>query len=397
MPESKQGTLADYVEFRDEKLAQKFGSTPIPMSTLYEAYFDGALELKTDLTTLLKKRHLFVKYSLTQDHLKWAVTNFVPEVSIHSKARDQRIVREHYDRGNDFFQSFLGDRMAYTCAFFSQSGESLDSAQWSKLDRVCAKLGLEPGMKLLDVGSGWGALLAHAAEHYGVDATGVSLAEKETEHANAHLKRLGLSSRARAVCADYRDIQDQRFDRIACLEMVEHVGVKNLSAFFERLYELLEDDGTLLMQWTGLRRGLHPEDLIWGLFMNKYIFPGADASLPPASMLKATEKAGFECQVLENLSPHYVLTIRAWAENWEANRAAVVERFGERWFRIWSFFLAWSGLVAEQGSAACFQLVLNKNIDQFDRMQRLQLAESRAEILNRRDRERERARLFAAE
>ncbi|MCA9629962.1 MAG: class I SAM-dependent methyltransferase, partial [Myxococcales bacterium] len=130
---------------------------------------------------------------------------------------------------------------------------------------------------------------------------------------------------------------------------------------------------------------------------NKYIFPGADASLPPASMLKATEKAGFECQVLENLSPHYVLTIRAWAENWEANRAAVVERFGERWFRIWSFFLAWSGLVAEQGSAACFQLVLNKNIDQFDRMQRLQLAESRAEILNRRDRERERARLFAAE
>ncbi|MCA9627875.1 MAG: class I SAM-dependent methyltransferase, partial [Myxococcales bacterium] len=264
MPEPKQGTLADYVEFRDEKLAQKFGSTPIPMSTLYEAYFDGALELKTDLTTLLKKRHLFVKYSLTQDHLKWAVTNFVPEVSIHSKARDQRIVREHYDRGNDFFQSFLGDRMAYTCAFFSQSGESLDSAQWSKLDRVCAKLGLEPGMKLLDVGSGWGALLAHAAEHYGVDATGVSLAEKETEHANAHLKRLGLSSRARAVCADYRDIQDQRFDRIACLEMVEHVGVKNLSAFFERLYELLEDDGTLLMQWTGLRRGLHPEDLIWG-------------------------------------------------------------------------------------------------------------------------------------
>ncbi len=153
--------------------------------------------------------------------------------------------------------------------------------------------------------------------------------------------------------------------------MVEHVGVKNLSSFLSRVRELLADDGLFLLQWTGLRRGLQPEDLMWGLFMNRYIFPGADASLPPGSMLKATEKAGFECQLMENLSPHYVLTIRAWAENWERQREAIVASFGERWFRIWSFFLAWSSLVAKQGSAACFQVVLNKNEASFDRMARL--------------------------
>ncbi len=376
MPQPTQERLTDYVCFNDEKLGQKFKANPIPMSTLYEAYFDEAIELKVALPTLLKKRHLFVKYSLTQDHLKWAVTNFVPEVSIHSKARDQRIVREHYDRGNDFFESFLGERMAYTSAYFTKAGEPLDSAQETKLARICERLQLAPGLKLLDIGSGWGSLLSHAAEHYAVDATGVSLAEKETAHANALLEQRGLSQRARAICSDYRDIEGQRFDRIACLDMVEHVGVKNLTSFFERQFDLLEDDGLFLLQWTGLRRGLHPEDLIWGLFMNKYIFPGADASVPPASMLKATEKAGFECQLLENLSPHYVLTIRAWAANWNRNHEHIVATYGERWFRIWNFFLAWSSLVAEQGSAASFQLVLNKNVEHFERMERIDLQES---------------------
>lgn len=382
MPQPTQERLTDYVRFNDEKLGQKFKTSPIPMSTLYEAYFDGGIELKVDLKTLLKKRQLFVKYSLTQDHLKWAVTNFVPEVSIHSKARDQRIVREHYDRGNDFFESFLGERMAYTCAHFTKSDESLESAQETKLARICERLQLQPGLRLLDIGSGWGSLISHAAEHYAVDATGVSLAEKETAHANAVLAERGLSERARAVCSDYRDIEGERFDRIACLDMVEHVGVKNLTSFFERQFELLEDDGLFLLQWTGLRRGLHPEDLIWGLFMNKYIFPGADASVPPAAMLKATEKAGFECQLLENLSPHYVLTIRAWEANWNRNQEHIVATYGERWFRIWNFFLAWSSLVAEQGSAACFQLVLNKNVDHFQRMQRIDLQASPAASLH---------------
>ncbi|MBX3184344.1 MAG: class I SAM-dependent methyltransferase [Polyangiaceae bacterium] len=366
-------TLADFVCFNDEKLAQRFGAKPIPMSTLYEAYFDGAIDLKPGVTIadLLAKRQLFVKYSLTQDHLKWAVKNFVPEVSLHSRASDQRLVREHYDRGNEFFESFLGPRMAYTCAHFTDPGDSLEAAQDAKLARVALRLELRPEHRLLDIGAGFGALVTYVAREHQVKAIGISLAQNEAQLANERIAAWGLGERAQVRCADYRDLEGERYDRITCLEMIEHVGVKNLSSFLQRVRELLTDDGLFLLQWTGLRRGLQPEDLIWGLFMNRYVFPGADASLPPGSMLKATEKAGFECQLMENLSPHYALTISAWARNWERQRELIVARFGERWFRIWSFFLAWSSLVAKQGSAACFQVVLNKNEASFDRMARL--------------------------
>jgi cyclopropane fatty-acyl-phospholipid synthase-like methyltransferase len=129
----------------------------------------------------------------------------------------------------------------------------------------------------------------------------------------------------------------------------------------------LVDDGLFYLQWTGLRRKLQPEDLMWGLFMNKYIFPGADAALPMSSMLKVAEKAGWEVRGVENVSQQYAQTLRLWQANWEANRERVVSQHGERAFRIWQFFLAWSQIVADQGSAACFQVVLNKNLDTLER------------------------------
>ncbi|MEN9581330.1 MAG: hypothetical protein RJA70_4339, partial [Pseudomonadota bacterium] len=135
----------------------------------------------------------------------------------------------------------------------------------------------------------------------------------------------------------------------------------------EQIYELLDDDGLFLLQWTGLRRSLKHEDLMWGLFVNKYIFPGADASLPPSTMLKTLEKAGFEVHSIENISGHYAWTLKAWYGNWNQNREAVLAAYGERWFRIWNFFLAWSILVAEQGNAGCYQAVLNKNVASFQR------------------------------
>jgi cyclopropane fatty-acyl-phospholipid synthase-like methyltransferase len=210
-------------------------------------------------------------------------------------------------------------------------------------------------------------LASHAAKHYGADATGVTIAKKQAAFGNQRAQAWGVSDRARVLCLDYRDIPEATYDKISSLEMVEHVGVKNLGAFYERVRDLLADDGLFLLQWTGLRRGLRPEDLIWGLFMNKYIFPGADASLCPAPMLKAMEKAGWETHSVENISIHYGWTIKRWHDNWLSNKAAVVSAYGERWFRIWNFFLAWSTLIAEQGNAACFQVVLNKNLDHFDR------------------------------
>jgi cyclopropane fatty-acyl-phospholipid synthase-like methyltransferase len=359
--------VTDHVTFHDKKLEARCARGRIKMSHLYEAYFDGGVDIDGDIIAFLRKRDLFVTYKLTWEHLRWAVTNFVWEATIHSKKQDRRIVREHYDRGNDFFGWFLGERMVYTSGFFTHPGESLEESQDNKLDLVCRKLKLAPGERLLDIGCGWGTLARHAAEHYGVDATGVTLSKEQTALANERIEKAGLADRARVLCLDYRDTPDEKFDKIVSLEMVEHVGVKNLKKYYRLVHDRLADDGIFLLQWTGLRRGLRPEDLIWGLFMNKYVFPGADASLCPSRMLKAMEKAGFEFHSIENITIHYSWTIQRWFDNWISNRDAIVAAYGERWFRIWRFFLAWSVIIGEQGNAACFQVVANKNLDQFDR------------------------------
>jgi cyclopropane fatty-acyl-phospholipid synthase-like methyltransferase len=372
--------LTDYVVFKDSALAKKYGAgdKPIPMSTLFEAYFDGGLDIPGDLDKFLDVRHQLVSYDLTPEHFRFFFTRFIPEVAIHSKAQDERIVREHYDRGNDFFSAFLGERMIYTCGIFKDGpkGETLEQAQDAKMNLVCNKLMLKSGQSLLDIGCGWGTLARHAAKNYGADSTGVTIAQKQTEFGNQRIKDWGLSDRARILCLDYRDTPKKKFDRIVSLEMVEHVGVKNLRAFCDLAYDRLADDGIFLLQWTGLRRGgdagmpvigLRPEDLIWGLFMNKYIFSGADASVPLSDMCKQLEKSGFEINSAENITVHYGHTIKKWHNNWLASKEQVLRTYGERWFRIWHMFLGWSPRIAFQGNAACFQVVSNKNIDSFDR------------------------------
>ena len=194
----------------------------------------------------------------------------------------------------------------------------------------------------------------------------MTIARNQTEFGNRRIAEWDLQDRARVAVQRLPRHPPEKFDKIS-LEMVEHVGVKNLRAFYEQVRELLDDDGLFLLQWTGLRRGLRPEDLIWVMFMGKYIFPGADASLAPSPMIKAMEKAGWETHSVENVSTHYAWTIRKWHDNWLSHREQVVIKYGERWFRIWHFFLAWSSIIARQGNAACFQVVLNKNLDDYDR------------------------------
>ena len=360
-------SLTDHIVFKDQELARRYASGKIPMATLYEAYFDGDIDIPGDIYAFLEERNDLVKYSLTPGHFKWAATNFLPETVVHTKSQDRRIVREHYDRGDDFFEWFLGERMVYTSGFFEDQSETVEQAQDHKMDLVCQKLQLKPGDRLLDIGCGWGTLARHAARNYGVDATGVTIGKNQAEYGNARIKEEGLEDRARILCLDYRDIPKQKFDKISSLEMVEHVGVKNLVSFYSQVNDLLTDEGLFLLQWTGLRRGLDKESFIWGMFMAKYIFPGADASLCPAPMLKAMEKAGWETHSVENISPHYMWTIRKWHDNWLRNEAEVKAAYGERWFRIWHFFLAWSTIIAKQGNASCYQVVLNKNLDTYDR------------------------------
>jgi len=367
--------LTHFVVFHDKKLQARYASGKIPMTTLFEAYLDGDLDIP-DMDAFLDARRDLVTYTLTKHHAEFITTRMIAEVAIHSKAQDKRIVREHYDRGDDFFEAFLGERMVYTAAFFRDEHDSLEQAQDNKMDLVCRKLMVQPGNEMLDIGCGWGTLSAYAAKNYGAKTTGITISQNQTAFGNARIAKQNLSERARIECLDYRDIPRRQFDRIVSLEMVEHVGVKNLPKYFSLVHDLLKDDGLFLLQFCGLRRGggqgvpvigLRPEDLIWGLFMNKYIFPGADASLPLSDMVKAMEKAGFEIASAENVSIHYSITIHRWHQNWQKNRQQILDTYGERWYRLWHLFLAWSWRIGAQGNAACFQVVANKNLDTFDR------------------------------
>jgi cyclopropane fatty-acyl-phospholipid synthase-like methyltransferase len=360
--------LSDHVVFNDEKLARRYAAEPIPISTLYEAFFDGSLDIPGDLVEFLQGRNAFVKHTITRQHLQWAVTNFVPEMVAHSREADARSARELFDdRGDDFFRACLGDRLSFTCAHFDSPADSLENGVDQMNARICDKIGLRASHRLLEVGCGWGSFLAHVAASRGAECVGTTLSRAQEIHANRRFAELGIERQARTLLLDYRDLQPGTYDRIVCIETVERVGVKNLKGFFEKLREHLADDGLFFLQWTGLRRKLQPEDLMWGLFINKHVFPGADAALPLSSMLKVAEKSGWEVQGVENVSRHYAQTLRLWRANWESHRARVVAEHGERWFRIWQFFLAWSQIVAEQGNAACFQVVMNKNLNSLDR------------------------------
>jgi cyclopropane fatty-acyl-phospholipid synthase-like methyltransferase len=371
--------LIDVVDFKDRRLADRYEARPMPMATLLEAYLEGAVDIP-DMGAFLDARRDVVTFDLTLDHVRFLVTRMIPEWLIHSRAQDRRIVRDHYDRGNDFFAAFLGETMVYTSGYFRERSESLEEAQRNKMDLVCRKLAVRPGHEVLDIGCGWGTLAMHAASHFGAITTGVTLAERGVEFANSRILRDGLSGRAFVDCLDYRDIPKKRYDRIVSLEMVEHVGIKNLPTYFAVVRDRLKDDGLFLLQWCGLRpggdegvppAGMRPEDMIWGLFMNKYVFSGADASLPLGEMVRAMEKAGFEVQSSENLSAHYALTIERWHQNWRRNRDAVLAAYGERWYRLWDLFLGWSSRIAMQGTSACHQVVAHKNLDSFDRMSSL--------------------------
>ncbi|WP_375765015.1 class I SAM-dependent methyltransferase [Archangium gephyra] len=353
--------------------AARYSAGKVPMTTLIEDYIHERLDIEGDFRAFIRERHSVADYKFVADHFKFLLTNFLPEVLIHSQEQDIRIGREHYDRGNDFFGWFLGPRMIYTSGFFTSPNQTLEQAQDQKMKLVCDKLQLKKGERYLDIGCGWGTLVATAAKDYGVDSTGITIAEKGAAYGTEQIQRMGVSERARILTLDYRDIPPGPYDKISCLEMAEHVGVRKFQDFMKQVYGMLADDGLFYLQIAGLRAkkgtlGFHFEDLVWGLFMNKYIFPGADASMPLSFVVSNLETAGFEIHSVENVGIHYSLTISRWYDNWMANRADVVKTYGEWWFRLWQMFLGWSVEIAAQGASTCFQVVANKNLDGFNRM-----------------------------
>ena len=229
--------------------------------------------------------------------------------------------------------------MIYTSGIISdiEREESLEQLQDNKMAIVCEKIGLQPGESLLDIGCGWGTLAKFASVNYGAHVTGVTLGRNQTAWGNAGLKKAGVGEvQSRILCLDYRDIPVPAggYKKITCLEMAEHVGIRHFSTFLSQVYNMLDDDGIFFLQIAGLRKCWQYEDLIWGLFMNKYIFPGADASTPLGWFVDKLEGAGFEIKGVDTIGVHYSATLWRWYRNWMANKGKVVAKYGQRWFRV---------------------------------------------------------------
>ncbi|KAF9157181.1 hypothetical protein DFQ27_005791 [Actinomortierella ambigua] len=362
--------IEEYLTIHDPALKKYKGKNKIPMETFFEAYFAGQIDINGDCLEILENRHDWARFSMTVSQAKFFVTQWIPELLWHSKKQDEDQVRDHYDRGDDFYEAFLGPRMIYTSGMMSDKNknETLEQLQDNKLKVVCETLQLKKGERHLDIGCGWGTLVAYAAKNYGTDSTGVTLGLNQTEFGNNRIKAFGVpASQARIKTMDYRDIPREKWDKISCLEMAEHVGVRKFSEFMQQVRAMLDDDGLFFMQVAGLRATWQYEDFIWGLFMARYVFPGADASTPLYWYTKQLECNGFEVQSVHTIGVHYSATIYRWYQNWMQNKEMIMERYGKKWFRTWEIFLAWSTIIARQGSATCYQIVAAKNLNSRDR------------------------------
>ena len=282
----------------------------------------------------------------------------------HSVNRDKQAIQYHYDVSNEFYQLWLDERMVYSCAYFTDPAENIDSAQRRKLDYICRKLRLRPGERLLDIGCGWGALIMHAAQHYGVDALGITLSEKQLALAKERIAAAGLADRCRVQLLDYRNVDEsQPFDKLVSIGMVEHVGRENLGIYFEKAYRLLKPGGVFLNHGITLLNA--PFEALYEAkdsFVQQYVFPDGD-SQPIAYVLDVAAKAKFECRDVESLREHYALTLKKWLERYEAQEQTILDMLGATGYRQWRIYLAGARWVFESGYNSIHQALLYKSLD----------------------------------
>lgn len=275
----------------------------------------------------------------------------------HSKGRDAAAISHHYDVGNDFYALVLGPSMAYSCAVWESEETGLDAAQSAKLDLVCRKLGLRPGMRVLDVGCGWGSLALHAAQHYGADVVGVTLSVEQAALARKRAADAGLTDRVDIRVQDYRDVDDGPFDAISSIGMSEHVGREQIQHYSSHLQGLLRPGGRLLNHAISWNAGATPPDP--DSFIPRYVFPDGEM-LSLSEMVAALESAGLEIMDVEALRPHYALTLRAWVRNLEEHWDEAVRLAGLGRARVWRLYMAASALGFEAGITGVNQILVQR-------------------------------------
>lgn len=402
-----------FVTFRDPVMAKYWRHRRIPMCEFYEFYINSQCDFNQDCEggdcylILHKHRDEFVNYKFTVRQILWLLSQFVPSwicsaglgygnSSSKSIEETTKEIDEHYNKGNDVFSCILGRPMVYTCGIFhelpqfassghdgdytaSANDRTLEDAQTNKMDMICDKLQLKEGETLLDIGCGWGTLLRHAKHHYGAETTGVTLSIEGKIYCDMASEKTGIPTEV--MHCDYRNIpQDQQFDKISSIEMAEHVGIANfIDPYLKNVKRLLKNkDSLFMMQVAGLRQGSNWQDVAWGLFMGKYVFPGADASTPLNWYVRQCEKAGFEVHSVETIGNHYAHTLHKWYDNWMSHKEDIVagnidaiseHSKGEHLFRLNEITWAWCAIHAGQGGGTCYQILMHPCEYDFDRDQ----------------------------
>ena len=275
-----------------------------------------------------------------------------PRGERHSRERDERSVRHHYDLPPEFFELFLGPSMTYSCAIFSRGAETLEQAQETKLELVCTKLGLSEGDTLLDVGCGWGAFAIHAASRHGARVVGITLSGAQAELARKRVADAGLSDRIDIRVMDYRELTGERFDAIASIGMVEHVGENRIDLYARQLAGLLKPGGQLLNH--GIARLRH-SDPAPGSFNDRYVFPDGE-TLQLSRVLLALERAGFVTEHVEGFPSDYAETLRHWYENLDRDLATAERLAGEERLRVWRLYLRAARNAFLNGTISVYQV-----------------------------------------
>jgi cyclopropane-fatty-acyl-phospholipid synthase len=309
-------------------------------------------------------RHLFPFLFAPADRVE-DVNEFQGDDRGHARVQSDNkdFIQFHYDIGNDFYRLFLDQNMVYSCGYFTDWNNSLDQAQLDKLDMICRKLQLKPGERLLDIGCGWGALVCHAAQHYGALAHGVSLSQEQVDFTQARIHELGLEGRASVELKDYNDVEGC-YDKVSSIGMVEHVGIANVPLYLNKVYSLLPDRGIFLNH--GITRPakkskrrfrrLRPEQRM----LRKYIFPGGELDHIGHS-LEVMESHGFRVSDVEGWRDHYALTCRLWCQKLWENREEASRLVGPEKYRIWLAYLGAVSFALDDGSACIFQTVATKH------------------------------------
>jgi cyclopropane-fatty-acyl-phospholipid synthase len=327
-----------------------------------EAYMDGTMRFEDgstlrDFLTLFSVNRLSLGSYPLQKVLRSIKMQFRKRQQSNRKGQAQQNVAHHYDLGNEFYKLFLDENMLYSCAYFREPTETLEQAQRNKLRLLAAKLCLKEGMKVLDIGCGWGDLALYLATLENVQVTGVTLSTEQQKLASERAQKAGLADRVKFELRDYRDVSGP-FDRIVSVGMFEHVGVHHYDEFFAKVNDLMPDDGLMVLHSIG---HMSPPGMA-SPWLRKYIFPGA-YSPALSEVFEVVERNSLWVSDLEFLRVHYATTLAHWTERFEKNRDAVIALYDERFARMWEFYLISAEMMFRTGSQLVFHMQLSRKRD----------------------------------